>query len=192
MAEQQSSTGLVAFWITAGIIVLAWLIATISERESALGLGAVEPGPRWGQVRTVETRVNIRAERTTDAAVSGKLDPGDLVLAHKCEDNPGSSVSPNDGTWCAVYFTYQDNGPAETATPRGYVYEPLLKPVVASEPRGEVAPRRTAPPTTRRPRSPPRRSTGCCKICRKGKACGNSCIARNKTCRKGPGCACNG
>ena len=32
----------------------------------------------------------------------------------------------------------------------------------------------------------------CCKICRKGKACGDSCIARNKTCRKGPGCACNG
>lgn len=32
----------------------------------------------------------------------------------------------------------------------------------------------------------------CCKICRKGKACGNSCINRNYTCRKPPGCACNG
>lgn len=32
----------------------------------------------------------------------------------------------------------------------------------------------------------------CCKICRKGKACGDSCIARYKTCHKGPGCACNG
>lgn len=31
----------------------------------------------------------------------------------------------------------------------------------------------------------------CCKTCRKGKACGNSCIARWKTCRKGPGCACD-
>ena len=31
----------------------------------------------------------------------------------------------------------------------------------------------------------------CCKVCRKGKACGNSCIARWKTCRKPPGCACN-
>lgn len=40
-----------------------------------------------------------------------------------------------------------------------------------------------------RSRSPSRR---CCKICRKGKACGDSCIARNKTCRKGAGCACNG
>lgn len=33
---------------------------------------------------------------------------------------------------------------------------------------------------------------GCCKICGKGKACGDSCIARNKTCHKPAGCACNG
>ena len=31
----------------------------------------------------------------------------------------------------------------------------------------------------------------CCKTCRKGKACGNSCISRTKTCRKPPGCACD-
>ena len=33
-------------------------------------------------------------------------------------------------------------------------------------------------------------SAGCCRVCKKGKPCGNSCIARNKTCRVGPGCAC--
>tara|TARA_B100000424_G_scaffold212528_1_gene169981 strand:- start:48 stop:305 length:258 start_codon:yes stop_codon:yes gene_type:complete len=32
----------------------------------------------------------------------------------------------------------------------------------------------------------------CCKICKKGKACGDSCINKNYTCRKPPGCACNG
>ena len=32
----------------------------------------------------------------------------------------------------------------------------------------------------------------CCKVCKKGKACGDSCIAKSKTCTKGPGCACNG
>ncbi|PCC70126.1 hypothetical protein SAMN02745121_03553 [Nannocystis exedens] len=31
---------------------------------------------------------------------------------------------------------------------------------------------------------------GCCKYCSTGKPCGNTCIARNKTCHKGPGCAC--
>jgi hypothetical protein len=33
--------------------------------------------------------------------------------------------------------------------------------------------------------------TGCCKRCSAGKACGDSCIARDKTCHKGKGCACN-
>jgi hypothetical protein len=31
----------------------------------------------------------------------------------------------------------------------------------------------------------------CCKICRKGKACGNTCIARDKDCHQPPGCACD-
>jgi len=31
----------------------------------------------------------------------------------------------------------------------------------------------------------------CCKICRKGKACGDSCIARERVCHVGPGCACD-
>lgn len=35
-------------------------------------------------------------------------------------------------------------------------------------------------------------SSRCCKVCKKGKACGNSCIARSKTCHKGRGCACDG
>ena len=32
----------------------------------------------------------------------------------------------------------------------------------------------------------------CCKICKKGKACGDTCINKTYTCRKPPGCACNG
>ena len=35
-------------------------------------------------------------------------------------------------------------------------------------------------------------AAACCKVCRKGKACGDSCISRAKTCWKGPGCACDG
>ena len=31
----------------------------------------------------------------------------------------------------------------------------------------------------------------CCKTCKKGKACGDSCIARLKTCQEPPGCACD-
>ena len=32
----------------------------------------------------------------------------------------------------------------------------------------------------------------CCKVCKAGKACGDSCIARDKACKKGRGCACDG
>jgi hypothetical protein len=31
----------------------------------------------------------------------------------------------------------------------------------------------------------------CCKICHKGKACGDTCIARDKACTLAPGCACD-
>jgi len=37
----------------------------------------------------------------------------------------------------------------------------------------------------------PEPTTTCCKVCRKGKACGDSCIKRSYTCHKGLGCACN-
>ena len=32
----------------------------------------------------------------------------------------------------------------------------------------------------------------CCKVCTTGKACGDSCISKSKTCNKTGGCACNG
>lgn len=32
----------------------------------------------------------------------------------------------------------------------------------------------------------------CCKTCTVGKACGDSCIAKEKDCDEGVGCACNG
>ena len=34
-------------------------------------------------------------------------------------------------------------------------------------------------------------SGGCCKVCREGKACGDTCIAQDAECTEGPGCACD-
>jgi endonuclease YncB( thermonuclease family) len=39
--------------------------------------------------------------------------------------------------------------------------------------------------------APPESAAACCKVCTTGKACGNSCISRSKTCRKPSGCACD-
>ena len=47
----------------------------------------------------------------------------------------------------------------------------------------QATPDRVQPTPTRR---------ACCRICRTGKACGDSCISRSYTCRQPPGCACNG
>jgi hypothetical protein len=41
-------------------------------------------------------------------------------------------------------------------------------------------------------RTPQLSDGACCKVCHKGKACGDSCIAREKTCHQPPGCACDG
>lgn len=32
----------------------------------------------------------------------------------------------------------------------------------------------------------------CCRVCRTGKACGDSCINRSRSCHRPPGCACDG
>jgi len=40
--------------------------------------------------------------------------------------------------------------------------------------------------------APPASPLECCKVCTKGKACGNSCIAQDKQCHQPPGCACDG
>lgn len=38
----------------------------------------------------------------------------------------------------------------------------------------------------------PTYSATCCKVCRKGKACGDTCISRKNACHVGQGCACDG
>ncbi len=50
----------------------------------------------------------------------------------------------------------------------------------------------SAPPARACEINPATGVTSCCKVCKGGKACGDSCIARNKSCNKGRGCACNG
>src|SRR5690606_26919022 len=48
-------------------------------------------------------------------------------------------------------------------------------------------------PATDAPAASPARVQGrsCCRVCTVGKACGNGCIARNRTCQQPPGCACD-
>ncbi len=47
-------------------------------------------------------------------------------------------------------------------------------------------------PAAPSPTWPTSESQSCCKVCSTGKACGNTCISRSKTCHVGGGCACDG
>ena len=51
----------------------------------------------------------------------------------------------------------------------------------------------TAPkPTAAKPSAAAASGETCCRVCNKGKACGDSCIAQTSTCSKPTGCACDG
>ncbi|MFA5107689.1 MAG: hypothetical protein WC497_05190 [Patescibacteria group bacterium] len=77
--------------------------------------------------------------------------------------------------------------------------QPEPRPTPQPEPEVIPQPKNTelqVPPTpTPEPQPAPKVVTPpkntCCKICSKGKACGDSCISRSYTCHKGPGCACD-
>lgn len=73
------------------------------------------------------------------------------------------------------------------ATPT-YVPPPVIE--VNAEEKQEVK-AQIAPKVEAKKYTPPA-SMGCCKICSKGKACGDSCISRSYQCHKGAGCACDG
>lgn len=56
----------------------------------------------------------------------------------------------------------------------------------------EPAPPSVAEPSEVKPTTPTPSPSSCCRTCKAGKACGDSCIAETKTCTKPPGCACDG
>lgn len=108
-------------------------------------------------------------------------------------------------TACATppaVVTMSDALPTEAATAS------VVEAAASSEPAdvvGSITPAPTAAaavtvPVTAAPIIPPPpiftpiapTAQACCKVCRAGKACGDTCIARNKTCHVGRGCACDG
>lgn len=64
-------------------------------------------------------------------------------------------------------------------------------PVPADEPVAHVRSASSAatPSTARRVTA---KEDGCCRICRRGKACGDACVPLSSECHEPPGCACQG
>lgn len=91
---------------------------SIPGLRATLGIGAPAPESTamdWGELRSVKTRVRIRADRNTDSEIVGMLEVGEIVRAHFLEDN-----------WYAVF---DSDAPSEDPSAAiGYVYAPLLIP----------------------------------------------------------------
>ena len=115
-----------------------------------------------------------------------------VVLTMACE--PGPAPQPRRPTSATEPVAAQPKVAAEpiaeppVATPIAPKTKPAAHKKAPAKPRGEkpsIEPDRNVPETSE--------SQGqCCKTCRKGKACGDACIARDRECTVGPGCACNG
>ncbi len=97
-----------------------------------------------------------------------------------------------DGTYtnvpfsCPAGLTAYLPGTEPAVQPVSQPPAPVVEPPTAPAP---TATPRPAPTATPLPAAPAR---SCCRVCTTGKACGNSCINRNYTCRQPPGCACDG
>ena len=124
-------------------------------------------------------RLNLRAGPGIGHPVVATLTRGTRVAAYEERDGwRRITVSQTEGWAFARYLAVE---PPLREEPR--------RTTVQKQP----VPDRTAPTLVPRPsaRSDSAIDTStCCKVCRKGKPCGNSCIARDRRCRKGPGCAC--
>jgi hypothetical protein len=99
---------------------------SIPGLRATLGIGAPAPESTpgdWGEIRSVKTRVRIRADRNTNSEIVGMLEVGETVRAHFLEDN-----------WYAIFDSdarEEDPSAAMEEDPSaaiGYVYAPLLVP----------------------------------------------------------------
>lgn len=109
---------LVASAGTVGMGLTAMPGMSIPGLRATLGIGAPAPestAREWGELRSVKTRVRIRADRNTNSEIVGMLEVGETVRASFLEDN-----------WYAVF--YSDAQEEDPSAAIGYVYAPLLVP----------------------------------------------------------------
>lgn len=160
--------------------------------------------------------VNVRTGPSSDYDSIGYLLEGDAVPVIGIDSTETwyeVLLPSNETAWVAVSNTILTNGNSVSEPARFIEAQPTaIAPVVNSLTSfdeittdlvtSESASTTSTSPTETATNVPPTlipllTSTpivvrSCCKYCSTGKPCGNSCISRSKTCRKGIGCACYG
>ncbi|MFQ5889643.1 MAG: hypothetical protein ACE5JR_06280 [Gemmatimonadota bacterium] len=88
---------------------------SLPSLRQTLGLGRpADAAERWGEIRYIHSSTRIRADRTTESAMVGGLQPGDSVR-----------VDFAQAGWYAIFRA--DETVRDVQRALGYVYAPLLK-----------------------------------------------------------------
>lgn len=157
----------------------------VGELESALHNGVKAQSITLGDLTTPLTAIGNSMKDYIDASSALGLDPPQLNIETATTTSTPTEMSTIKAT-ATQFFTKaptRTSGPTRTPAPTR-----TLRPT--SIPTVFLPPTDTPAPIVVQPTNPP--AQACCKVCTTGKACGNSCIAANKTCHQPPGCACNG
>jgi SH3-like domain-containing protein len=176
------------------VLIAALMLALLAALPTA-GTMAAEPTPTptplpggpMVLLAAGDTPVNIRSGPGAQYAVIGALGPG--VPAPIV----GQDVSRK---WWLIRLSYDGWVNMKVSPVAGDVSGvPVVTSTIAARnmtlaPKVIVVVVTATPAAEPQAAQPPART--CCKICSKGKACGDSCISRDKTCHKGVGCACDG
>jgi hypothetical protein len=112
-----------------------------------------------------------------------------VLVVVACDRAPMQPISPSGPTrtpTAAAGEPIREAPTAEEQTPGKPIAEPIAE--SAAEEQNPTEPSSEA---TEMPESS-QTSGACCRTCRKGKACGDTCVARDRECTVAPGCACDG
>lgn len=167
-----------------GFIFTFFFLALFS---SLLGSGCATTS----ETKTNELPIQV-IEQATSPTPSAQAETDQPVVTSD-EPREAENIAP-----LAEEKLEQKNDPVITEGPPTPIVTPPQKIADPVAPKA-VTPKPTPVPTVVPTPTPkidivpePAPTTACCKICTKGKACGDTCISKSYTCHKGPGCACNG
>lgn len=191
--------------VVVAMLSLAVLISRVSDITPIVTTPAFEPGSHVKLIAEDGGSVAAWAiGAKCQLGVSlGKLTSGTdaRLLADACYNKEQRMyfyrVTLADETICWISAAdlvlaaeYTPPSPTSTLKPTRTPRPLILVPSPTSVPARSIP--STWHPTTILSPSSPSRAQVCCKICTTGKACGDSCIGRDKMCTKPLGCACNG
>lgn len=137
-------------------------------------VGCSAPAPKAPPANDIQSVANTPVDDQRDVGGSPEV-----TITLPPSETPTSTASPTATSTETPQITATDLPtvtPRPTATPDP-TDTPTIEPTVIPAAASTTAP--TAAPK-------------CCRICKSGKACGDSCISKDSTCHKAPGCACNG